>query len=128
MCWGSVPNISASYFYSSRRHYLFFVAFSLAGNPAVFTVPYTVGLVGAIVPFLVVALVSWLGRARDMLLLSYNMTFVVAVAPTWVVLPYPVGRDGSLGPRPCSWPPSNAQRSVRCSRPGSHRLALFRSD
>ena len=30
-------------------------------------------------------------------LLSYNTPFVVDLAPTLVVLPFPVGRDGSLG-------------------------------
>ena len=55
-----------------------------------------------------------------MLLLSYNTPFVVAVAPTSVVPPFPVGRDCSIGHCPCSRPPLHAQRSVRCSRPGSH--------
>ena len=63
VCWGSIPNIDADDYCGSCRHCLFFVAVCLAGNPAVFDVPPTVGVVGGILPFPVVVLESWLGRA-----------------------------------------------------------------
>ena len=85
LCWGSVPKISAADLRGSRCLCLFFVAVYSAGNPSVFAVPSTAGVVGVIVPFLVVVLASWMGRAWGMPLLTYITPFFVAVAPTYFV-------------------------------------------
>ena len=61
--WSSFPKIVADDFRGSFRRCLFFVAVFPDGNPAVFYVLSTVGVVGVILPFLVVVLASWLGRA-----------------------------------------------------------------
>ena len=63
VCWGSVHKTSSVDFRISRHRCLFFVAVCSAGNPAVFAARSTIGLIGGIVPFLLVALVLWLGWA-----------------------------------------------------------------
>ena len=63
VCWGSVPKIAADDCCVSCHRCLFYVAICSSGNPAVFFVPSTVGVVGGIVPFLVALLASYLGQA-----------------------------------------------------------------
>ena len=62
MRWGSVPKIFLMVAAVVAATASFFAIF-LASNPAVFAILSTVGVVGGIVPFFVVLLASWLGRA-----------------------------------------------------------------